>query len=62
MTQSRALALFVCCLIWNSPVLEATINAGGSLQAGEQVILRLVLPDTNGTSGLTGNFNWIAVQ
>jgi hypothetical protein len=34
-TQSRALALFVCCLNWNSPVLAATItvNAGGSLQA-----------------------------
>jgi len=34
-TRSRALALFVCCLIWHSPVLAATIavNAGGSLQA-----------------------------
>jgi Carbohydrate binding module (family 6) len=35
-------------------------KTGVALTAGEQVI-RLVL-DTNGTSGLTGNFNWIAVQ
>jgi len=35
-------------------------KTGISLSAGQQVI-RLVL-DTNGASGLTGNFNWIAVQ
>jgi hypothetical protein len=35
-------------------------NTGVPLQAGQQ-ILRLVL-DTTGTSGLTGNFNWIQVQ
>ena len=35
MTRRRALALFVCCLIWNSPVFGATltVNAGGNLQA-----------------------------
>jgi hypothetical protein len=61
-TRSRALVLFVCCLIWNSPVLAATItvNAGGGLQTGEQAI-RLVL-DTNGTSGISGNFIWIAME
>jgi hypothetical protein len=38
-----------------------TISRSGiALSAGEQVI-RVVL-DTNGASGLTGNFNWIAVQ
>ena len=35
-------------------------KSGVALSAGEQVI-RVVL-DTNGASGLTGNFNWIAVQ
>jgi hypothetical protein len=35
-------------------------KTGIALSAGQQVI-RLVL-DTNGASGLTGNFNWIAVQ
>ncbi len=35
-------------------------KSGVALSAGEQII-RLVL-DTNGTTGLTGNFNWIAVQ
>jgi hypothetical protein len=34
-TRRRALALFVCCLIWTSPAFAATltVNAGGSLQA-----------------------------
>jgi hypothetical protein len=34
-TRPRASALFVCCLIWSSPVLGATltVNAGGNLQA-----------------------------
>ena len=35
-------------------------KTGVALSAGEQVI-RLVL-DTNGANGLTGNFNWMAVQ
>ena len=35
-------------------------KTGISLSAGQQVI-RLVL-DTNGATGMTGNFNWIAVQ
>ena len=35
MTRRRALALFVCCLLSNTPVFGATftVNAGGSLQA-----------------------------
>ena len=35
-------------------------KTGVALSAGVQVI-RLVL-DTNGAKGLTGNFNWMAVQ
>jgi hypothetical protein len=35
-------------------------RSGIALSAGEQVI-RVVF-DANGTSGLTGNFNWFAVQ
>ena len=35
MTRPRALALLVCCLIWNSTVFAATLtlDAGGDLQA-----------------------------
>jgi hypothetical protein len=41
-------------------VWRTLTKTGVALSAGEQVI-RLVL-DTNGTTGLTGNFNWITVQ
>jgi hypothetical protein len=34
-TRPRAYALFVCCLLWSSPIVAATltVNAGGNLQA-----------------------------
>jgi hypothetical protein len=41
-------------------VWRTVSKTGVSLAAGDQVI-RLVF-DTNGSTGLTGNFNWIAVQ